>query len=247
MERLEASIVSTLFRNHENGYSVVSTIVEGDEVTVVGAMPELSRGEQVVLTGEWVNHPTYGKQLKVASCEIQAPTTLKGIERYLGSGLIRGVGAKTAKEIVKHFGLDTLEVLTNHPERLREVPGMGKKRWQMVTESFLEQQRSREAMMLLQGYGISPALATRIILLYGENTADIIRNNPYRLCQDLDGVGFRTADRIAAAAGIASDSEFRIQSAIIYVLKEQAASMGHVYLPKEELMWRTAELLNLPS
>ena len=244
MEQVEASVLGTVYRNHENGYSVVMARMGRQEITIVGTLPELTPGEQGVFTGEWVEHPQYGRQLKCTALTIQTPTTLLGIERYLGSGLIRGVGPTTAKMIVNYFGEETLTVLSEHPERLQEVPKMGKKRWKMIAESFQEQQKAREAMVFLQSYGIPANLSVKISRLYGDRTADVIRQNPYRLCEDLEGVGFLTADRIGMAMGIAPDSAFRIQSAITYVLREVAATMGHVYLPKGELIRRTASLLH---
>lgn len=247
MEQIEASVVGTVYRNHDNGYSVVTIRTGRSETTVVGVLPMLSSGEQVILSGDWVEHPQYGRQFKCTLCQVQTPTTLLGIERYLGSGLIRGVGPSTAREIVKYFGEETLTVLSEHPERLQEVPKMGKKRWMQIAESFQEQQRAREAMVFLQSYGVPANLAMKITKLYGENTPQVIQQNPYRLCDDLEGVGFLTADRIGMALGIAEDSEFRIQSAIKYVLRDVSASMGHVYLLKQDLLKRTCTLLHTPE
>ena len=245
MEQVEASVLGTVYRNDENGYSVVMARMGRSEITVVGVLPELTAGEQAVFSGEWVEHPQYGRQLKCSACQLRKPTTLLGIERYLGSGLIHGVGPSTAKLIVQHFGEETLTVLSEHPERLQEVPKMGKKRWIQIAESFREQQQAREAMVFLQSYGIPANLSVKISRLYGERTPDVIRQNPYRLCEDLEGVGFLTADRIGTALGIAPDSEYRIQSAVKYVLRDAAASMGHVYLPRRELTLRAAQLLHV--
>ena len=245
MEQVEASVLGTVYRNDENGYSVVMARMGRSEITVVGVLPELTAGEQAVFSGEWVEHPQYGRQLKCSACQLQKPTTLLGIERYLGSGLIHGVGPSTAKLIVQHFGEETLTVLSEHPERLQEVPKMGKKRWIQIAESFREQQQAREAMVFLQSYGIPANLSVKISRLYGERTPEVIRQNPYRLCEDLEGVGFLTADRIGTALGIAPDSEHRIQSAVKYVLRDAAVSMGHVYLPRRELTLRAAQLLHV--
>ena len=245
MEQVEASVLGTIYRNEENGYSVLMARMGRSEITIVGVLPELTAGEQAVFSGEWVEHPQYGRQLKCSGCQLQKPTTLLGIERYLGSGLIHGVGPSTAKLIVRHFGEETLTVLSEHPERLQEVPKMGKKRWIQIAESFREQQNAREAMIFLQSYGIPANLSVKISRLYGERTPAVIRANPYRLCEDLEGVGFLTADRIGTALGIAPDSEHRIQSAIKYILKEISVSMGHVYLPRRELIQRAAGLLHV--
>ena len=182
MEQVEASVLGTVYRNDENGYSVVMARMGRSEITVVGVLPELTAGEQAVFSGEWVEHPQYGRQLKCSACQLQKPTTLLGIERYLGSGLIHGVGPSTAKLIVQHFGEETLTVLSEHPERLQEVPKMGKKRWIQIAESFREQQQAREAMVFLQSYGIPASLSVKISRLYGERTPEVIRQNPYRLC-----------------------------------------------------------------
>lgn len=245
MDRLEATVQGTVFRNPENGYSVVTVTVGREESTVVGTLPELSSGEQVVFTGEWTEHRTYGRQFRCTGCEIQTPTSLRGIERYLGSGLIRGVGPSTASLIVSTFGEETLTILSEHPEMLRRVPGIGKKRMEMIAESFREHQGERRSLVFLQSYGISPALAVKISRRYGDQTPEIIRENPYRLCDELDGVGFRTADRIGLALGIAPDSEGRIRAAMKYILLDASQDRGHVYLPEEELCRTAAELLQV--
>ena len=245
MEQVEASVLGTIYRNEENGYSVVTVRSGRHEVTVVGTLPELTTGEQAVFTGEWVEHPQYGRQLKCTGCTLQKPTTLLGIERYLGSGLIRGVGPSTAKMIVRYFGEETLTVLSEHPERLQEVPKMGKKRWMQIAEAYREQQGAREAMVFLQSYGIPAALSVKISKLYGDRTPAVIRENPYRLCEDIEGVGFLTADRIGVALGVAPDSDARIASALKYILKDAAAGQGHVYLPEQELLARGMQLLHV--
>ena len=206
MEQLEATIQGTVFRNEENGWSVLTVRSGRSEITVVGSLPELSPGEQAVFSGDWIEHRTYGRQFHCISCELKTPTTLLGIERFLGSGLIHGVGPSTAQLIVEAFGEETLVVLSEHPERLSEVRGIGKKRAIMIAESFREQQSTRRAMVFLQSYGISPALAIRISRHYGDRTPEIVRENPYRLCDDLEGVGFKTADRIGLSLGIPPDS-----------------------------------------
>ena len=246
MEQLEAGILGTVFRNEENGWSVLTVRSGRSEVTVVGTLPELSPGEQAVFTGEWIEHKTYGRQFRCVSCEIRVPTTLLGIERFLGSGLVRGVGPSTAVLIVRHFGADTMTVLSEHPERLTEVPGIGKKRCAMITESFREHQNARRAMVFLQSYGIPAPLAVKISKYYGDQTPEIIREDPYRLCDDLEGVGFRTADRIGIALGVAPDSASRVSCALKYILREAAASSGHIYLPEEELCGAAASLLQVP-
>ena len=245
MEQVEASVLGTIYRNEENGYTVLTARVGRREITVVGTLPELTPGEQAVFTGEWVEHPSYGKQLKCTACQLQLPTTKLGIERYLGSGLIRGVGPSTAKMIVSYFGEETLTILSEHPERLQELPKMGKKRWIQIAEAYREQAGAREAMVFLQSYGIPATLAVKISKLYGDRTAAVIRDTPYRLCEDIDGVGFLTADRIGTALGIAPDSDGRIVAALKFVLKDSAIGMGHVYLPRPELVSRASQLLRV--
>ena len=247
MERLEASVEGTIYRKEDTGYTVLSVRVGRREMTVVGTMPELSPGDQAVFTGEWVEHPTYGRQLKCATCVPQMPTTRLGIERFLGGGKIRGVGPSTARKIVEQFGEDTLRVIMEDPERLQEVPKMGKKRWMQIAEAVREKAGSWQAMVFLQSYGIASTLADKISKRYGERTETVIRQNPYRLCDDIDGVGFMTADRIGASLGVPADSEGRVAAALKYVLKDAAVGMGHVYLPREELTGRAAQLLRVEA
>ncbi len=247
MERIEASVLGTIFRNADNGWTVLTAREGRREITIVGTFPELHPGEQGVFTGEWISHPTYGRQLKCTAFEPQRPTTLLGIERYLGSGVIRGVGPSTAKMIVSHFGEDTLTVLSEHPEMLQELPKMGKKRWKQIADAFREQEGARSAMVYLQTYGIPATLAIKISKLYGDRTKALIQENPYRLCEDIDGVGFLTADRIGTAIGVPVDSEHRIAAALKYILKDAAASQGHIYLPRAELISRAGQLLRVAS
>ena len=244
-ETLEAVIEETVFRNEENGYTVVQARAGRDKVMVVGALPALAAGEQVLLQGGWTEHPQYGRQWKATGCEIRKPTTLLGIERYLGSGLIRGVGPATAKLLVQEFGKMTLDVLSEHPERLTEVPGIGKKRAQQLARSFQEQYAAREAMVFLQSYGVSPSLAVKISRAYGADAQRKIRENPYRLIDDIEGVGFLTADRIALSLGIPMDSEYRLRSGLKYALNEAANSEGHTFLPHDTLLDRAARGLRV--
>ena len=245
MEKLEASILGTVFRNEENGYSVLSVRCGRSEYTVVGSLPELSPGEQAVFTGDWVEHKAYGRQFKCVSCEIQLPTTLLGIERYLASGAVRGIGPSTARQIVSHFGEETLQVLSEHPHRLTELSGIGPKRAAMIAESFASQQGARQVIIYLQSYGVPASLAIRISQFYGERARDVVEQNPYQLCDDLEGVGFRTADRIALALGSPPDGEPRLCCALKYLLREAAAGSGHCFLPEAELIRLSAGLLQV--
>ena len=249
MDQLEATVEGTVYRNAENGYSVVTVKPEQKiglrTVTVVGTLPMLSGGEMGIFSGEWMEHPQYGRQFKCQKVDLQRPTTLQGILKYLSSGIIHGVGTKTARDIVNCFGEDTLKILDEHPERLQEVPNMGKKRWKQIIEDYQQQQSTRAAMVFLQTYGVSASLALKISKVYGERTQAVIRANPYQLCDDIDGVGFKTADAIGTAIGIPPDSDGRISAALKYVLRDQAVSMGHVYLPMDELLNRCTALLRV--
>ncbi len=244
-EQLEAVIEDTIFRNEENGYSVVEARAGREKITVVGTLPALAAGEQVLLSGMWVEHPQYGKQWKATACEIRKPTTLLGIERYLGSGLIRGIGPATAKLLVQEFGKLTLDILSEHPERLTEVPGIGRKRAEQLAQSFREQYAAREAMVFLQSYGVPATLAVKISKVYGADAQRKIRENPYRLIDDIEGVGFLTADRIALSLGIPQDSEYRIRAGIKYALQEAANGEGHTYLPRDVLLERASKGLRV--
>ena len=243
MELIEAFADETVFRNDENGYTVLVVKCGRTRVSAVGILPPINNGEKLKITGEWVEHPVYGKQIKVHSVEIEQPTTLSGIEKYLSSGMIRGIGPATAKLLIKHFGEDTLDILFARPDRLLEVPGIGAKRAQMIQESYAEQAQQREAMIFLQSYGVTPALAVKIFKRYGENVKQVIRQNPYRLVEDVEGIGFKSADKIAASLGIERDSEYRLSAGIKYMLQEATGSAGHCYLPREMLVSASQQLL----
>ncbi|MBQ8080946.1 MAG: ATP-dependent RecD-like DNA helicase [Clostridia bacterium] len=243
---LNASMVETIFRNEENGYSVVAVRAGREEVTVVGVMPALAAGEQVAFTGVWIEHPQYGRQFKAAECRIQKPTTLLGIERFLASGLIKGVGPATARTIVEAFGEKTLDVLSGDVERLASVKGIGAKRAKSIVRSFNEQYSVRQTMIYLQSYGVAPSLAMKLSKAYGDQVESVMRTNPYRMIDDIDGAGFMTADRIALSMGLRADSEFRLQYGIKYILQEAASGSGHTYLPREMLTREAAALLKCP-
>ena len=247
MEQLAATVLDTTFRNSENGYSVIRVQAGVAEQTVVGVLPELSAGELVTFSGDWSEHPVYGRQFTAKQYEISPPDSLPAIERYLGSGLIRGVGAATAKLIVRYFGMETIEVLDKAPYRLVEISGIGPKRAKMIAESYTAQVSTRRVMIFLQNYGITPGLATKIAKKYGADTIALIKENPYRLVHDIDGVGFLTADRIALSMGIDPRSEFRLRSALYHLLSEAANGFGHTYLPAPMLLNQACRLLNVPE
>jgi len=243
LEKLRGKVSGTLFRNEENGYSVISVRTSEGITTVTGALPELTEGEVIEVEGSWTHHAQYGRQFKSSGFRIEAPQTLSAIETYLGSGLIRGVGPSTARLIVEAFGRDTLEVLSTKPERLLEVPKIGRIRMKQIAESFQEQQASRSTFLFLQKYGISPSLSAKINKCYREQAEALIRQNPYRLIDEIEGVGFLTADRIALSLGIPKNSEFRMQSGIKYVLQDAAGSIGHTCMNKDQLIMKAASLL----
>ncbi|MEG2251994.1 MAG: ATP-dependent RecD-like DNA helicase [Clostridia bacterium] len=242
-EQLTAVVQDTTFRNEENGYTVLRVTVGRAQQTVVGQMPELSAGENVTFAGTWTEHALYGKQFNARTCTITPPTGKSAIEKYLGSGLIRGIGPSTAKLIVKHFGEKAMDILDEQPQRLTEVTGIGVKRAAMIMESYAEQMNMRRVLVFLQEYGISPNLAMKIAKYYGENTVELIRQNPYRMVMDIDGVGFLTADRIALSMGVDPQSDFRIRAALFYLLSEAAISGGHTYLPRVRLAERACAML----
>ena len=243
METIEAFADETVFRNDENGYTVLVIKAGRSRVSAVGIMPPISIGEKLHITGEWTEHPVYGRQIKVQSLEIEKPTTLSGIEKYLSSGMIRGVGPATAKLLIRAFGEKTLDVLYSEPDKLLDVPGIGEKRARMIQESYAEQAQQREAMVFLQSYGVTPALAVKIYKRYGENVRQIITRNPYRLVEDVEGIGFKTADRIAATLGIEPDSEYRLNAGVKFALADATAVAGHCYLPRPELALSARRML----
>lgn len=244
MEEVKGYVEHIVFRNAENGYTVMNFAGEEDEITCVGTFSVISEGMYLKLKGEYVDHPTYGVQLKVEAFEEQAPEDVQSIERYLGSGAIKGVGAALAARIVKRFGEETFRIIEEEPERLAEIKGISERKAVEISSQVEEKRELRQAMIFLQGYGISLNLAVKIYRQYGIEIYGILKENPYRLADDIQGVGFKIADEIAAKAGIRTDSDFRIRSGILYALL-QASGEGHTYLPKEELTERTARLLEI--
>ncbi len=244
MPRFEGIVEKITFRNEENGFTVAQVKLEGGErLAAVGAMPLLLAGERAAFEGEMVEHREYGRQLRVTWVDSVRPQSLDGIEKYLASGLIRGVGEATARLIVETFGPRTLDVLEAEPQRLTEVPGIGEKRAAMIALSFQEHNQMRGAMMFLQKYGLTPAMAARVYRVFGDRVEAVARENPYRLADEVEGVGFKTADRMALAMGFSLSSEFRLQSGLRYGLREAAAASGHMYLPLTVLVERARQML----
>lgn len=235
-----------IFRNEENGYTVlVMKGVEGeDELTCVGTFPVLIQGATIEAYGSYINHHIYGKQFQINSFVEKMPKDALAMERYLGSGAIKGIGAALAARIVRHFGEDTLRIVEEEPERLAEVKGISEKKAREIAAQTAEKADMRKAMMFLQKYGISLNLGAKIYQKYGDSVYSVLQENPYRLADDISGVGFKIADEIARRIGIHTDSDYRICSGIMYTLL-QATGEGHVYLPKDELFFRASELLGV--
>lgn len=255
MDTLTGSVERLTFYNPENGYSVVRlkperAWVQGmgldGLITITGNLPELSPGEHLRLQGKWVNHPKHGLQFQVEICEQILPATVAGMRRYLGSGLVRGIGPRLAERIVVHFGERTLEVIEHQPELLLQVPDIGPKRASLIASAWEEQKQIKEIMLFLHSYGVSTNLATKIYKQYGDRALDIVRADPYQLARDIYGVGFKTADRIAQALGLPTDHPRRIEAGLIYALN-QATDEGHVFMPQPELIESAAGLLEVAA
>lgn len=244
MEQLKGYVEHIIYRNGDNGYTVMNFISGEEEIVCVGAFRAIDEGETMEVSGNYVEHPIYGMQLKVETYHATEPDDEVSIERYLGSGAIKGIGASLAARIIKKFGKDTFRIIEEEPERLAEIKGISEKKAREIAIQMEEKKDMRGVMVFLQRYGISGVLATRIYNTYGMEIYGVMRENPYRLAEDVDGIGFRIADEIAHKAGIHMDSDFRIRSGILYVLM-QAASEGHIYLPENILLERCALLLGL--
>jgi exodeoxyribonuclease V alpha subunit len=243
---LEGIVESIVFRNEENGFTVMEINTGEDYVIAVGSIPLIGEGERVTLRGDWVSHPSYGRQLKVTSYEIHTPSDEEDIMRYMASGVIRGIGESTAAAIVAFFGVQTLDILQYAPERLEEVRGIGPAKAKIISESFREQKIARELLMGLQSYGITVSQAYKLQKTYGDAALDKIRENPYCMAEDIEGIGFKTADAIALKMGIQPDSPFRISAGLKGTLY-RAMSEGHTFLPRETLLNAAQTLLGLPQ
>ena len=244
MEKLAGYVEHIIYRNADNGYTVLNLVSGEEEITCVGIFSAIAEGENIEASGDYTDHPTYGKQFKVESFEEKAPEDEEAIERYLGSGAIRGIGLALAARIVRRFKADTFRIIEEEPERLAEVKGISERKAMEIADQVNEKRDLRQAMIFLQQYGITMNLAVKVYQQYGQEVYGIIRENPYRLADDIEGVGFRTADEIAVRVGIRMDSDFRIRSGILYVLL-QASTEGHTYLPEEKLTRRTGQLLEV--
>jgi exodeoxyribonuclease V alpha subunit len=245
-EVLLGTIERITFYNPENGYTVAQVTPEGRAytVTVVGNLLDASPGESLRLHGQWTSHARYGRQFQVERYTTVLPASVAGIEKYLGSGLIKGIGPVTARRIVRRFKLDTLRIIEDEPQRLREVLGIGKKRAALIEGAWEEQKAIKEVMLFLQGHNVSTAHAVRIYKTYGDASIDVVRQDPYRLARDIHGIGFLTADKIARELGLAHDSPQRVQAGVSYTLSEMAND-GHVYAPQGELIHESTRILDV--
>lgn len=245
MEQVKGYIDHIVYQNRENGYAVLSFVTEGEELICVGYFKNVEAGETLEISGSYVEHPMYGSQLKVESFRVVPPDDLVSMERYLSSGAIKGIGEALARRIIKKFQEDTFRIIEEEPERLVEVKGISERKAREIAEQMVEKKDMREAFVFLQQYGISNTLAVKIYHQYGMQLYGVMKENPYRLAEDIAGVGFKIADEIASKIGIHTDSDYRIRSGILYTLM-LASSEGHIYLPEELLANRTAVLLGLP-
>ena len=246
METIKGYVDHIIYQNKDNGYAVLSMNVDDEEEICVGIFRGVDNGENLEITGEYMEHPSYGFQFKANSFKVVEPDDLLSMERYLGSGAIKGVGEALAKRIVKRFGKDTFRVIEEEPERLVEVKGISERIAQQITDQMIEKREIREAFLFLQKYGITNTLAVKIYEKYGMGMYGILKENPYRLAEDIQGVGFRLADEIAEKIGIHTDSDYRIRSGILYTLL-QASLEGHMFLPMRVLVRRSADLLQVPE
>ena len=239
----EGIVSKIIYKNEKNQYVVfVVETEDGDDETFVGYLSGLEEGMYILARGEYIEHASYGVQFRVTEYEVKMPDDLVSMERYLGSGAIKGVGEIMAKRIIKTFGKDTFKIIEEQPERLAEIKGISERKANEIGVSFIEKQAMREAVMFLGDFGISPNLSVKIFNEYGQRMYQVVKQNPYQIAEDIQGVGFKTADAIAARAGIGVQSDFRIRAALIYSLN-QAVGLGHIYLPKELLLRWTKQLL----
>ena len=246
LQYLEGTLERLTFQNEENGYSVARVIPKGKtyEVTVVGTLSGVSVGELLHLEGVWTSHPQYGKQFEVRSYSVHYPATIEGLRKYLGSGLVHGIGPVTAGRIVDHFGLDILDVIEKDPRRLREVPGIGEQRAKGIALAWEEQKQIKEIMIFLQSHGVSTSLAVRIYKQYGQDAINVVRSNPYQLARDVFGIGFRTADKIARQLGISLSAPERLQAGILHALSA-LSDEGHCFASRDQLLTEAVHLLEV--
>ena len=246
METLNGYVEHIIYQKQENGYTVFVLVSEEKDITCVGICKGLTKGENIEATGDYVEHPVYGEQFKIMSYKVVAPKDSVSVERYLSSGAVKGIGAALAKRIVKRFGDATFRIMEEEPERLAEIKGISERMAREIAVQMEERKDLRDALVYLQQFGISNTLAIRIFDTYGTNLYGILKENPYKLAEDIDGIGFKIADEIASRIGIHTDSDYRIRSGILYTLL-QAVGEGHCYLPMEQVLERAEQLLQVAA
>lgn len=244
MAVINGIVDSIVFKNDDNGYIVAVLKENQNKTTIVGCIPFIVEGQTLQLQGEWVKHPQFGEQFKVEAAEEVIPNSILGIERYLSSGVISGIGPVTAKKIVEKFGEESLSILDNHIDRLREIEGIGDKKIRTIQESYLKQREVRNIMVFLQTYGVTTNQCVKIYKKYGSNSIEKVKENPYALVENISGIGFKTSDKIAKSLGIEINSPFRIQSGIKFVINE-FCSMGNTYMPLAKLIKESMEILSV--
>ncbi len=246
MITIEGIVETVVFRNDDNGYTICKLRCDKEVVTIVGTIPFINESQEYSVQGEWTVHPKFGKQFKIESIHEIIPTTTSGIEKYLASGVIEGIGKVTAKKIVEFFGEDTIKILDSDIEKLEEIPGIGKKRINTIMKSYLEQRVTKDIIIFFQSYGITVNMAMKIYKKFGVNCINIVKDNPYILTEYISGIGFRTADSIAKSLGIEKDSLFRIKSGVIYIINEFCA-IGNTFIPMDRLRDKGMKLLEINS
>ncbi|HCO74344.1 MAG TPA: ATP-dependent RecD-like DNA helicase [Clostridium sp.] len=246
MITIEGIVETVVFRNDDNGYTICKLRCDKEVVTIVGTIPFINESQEYSVQGEWTVHPKFGKQFKIESIHEIIPTTTSGIEKYLASGVIEGIGKVTAKKIVEFFGEDTIKILDSNIEKLEEIPGIGKKRINTIMKSYLEQRVTKDIIIFFQSYGITVNMAMKIYKKFGVNCINIVKDNPYILTEYISGIGFRTADSIAKSLGIEKDSLFRIKSGVIYIINEFCA-IGNTFIPMDRLRDKGMKLLEINS
>ncbi|WP_346920648.1 ATP-dependent RecD-like DNA helicase [Clostridium sp. UBA7339] len=246
MITIEGIVETIVFRNDDNGYTICKLRCDKEVVTIVGTIPFINESQEYSVQGEWTVHPKFGKQFKIESIHEIIPTTTSGIEKYLASGVIEGIGKVTAKKIVEFFGEDTIKILDSNIEKLEEIPGIGKKRINTIMKSYLEQRVTKDIIIFFQSYGITVNMAMKIYKKFGVNCINIVKDNPYILTEYISGIGFRTADSIAKSLGIEKDSLFRIKSGVIYIINEFCA-IGNTFIPIDRLRDKGMKLLEIDS
>lgn len=241
--QIKGTVKNIIFRSDDTGFTVLELVDDqGDEITAVGPMLAAAVGERIEVTGDWNEHRSYGMQFKATGCVTLAPATIGALTAYLSCGLIKGIGPETAKNIVATFGMDTISVMENQPERLTEVYGIGRVRAAAIAASYMAQKDMRDVMIGLQEYGITVNQAMKLYKIYGPHCLERLKENPYRLIDDVEGIGFRTADKIALSGGFEPDSPFRLRAGLRYTL-QWACREGHTYLPREKLIQVAADIL----